>query len=72
MSSQLFTTTLLPFFEEGESQYHFSNSNSDAYDDENDDDPCDVAHFAISNTIAQNLGKFKENAAAFVEDFDAG
>ncbi|KAF7545351.1 hypothetical protein G7046_g9584 [Stylonectria norvegica] len=58
--------------EHAEADGDFGDGDEDADDDENDDDPGDVAHLGVGDGVGEDLGEVEEDAAALVEDLDAG
>lgn len=63
---------LLLLSQKTESQSDFRHGNDDGQNNENNDDPRNMAHLSIRNGFGENGCEFKENAAALVENLDAG
>lgn len=64
-------TSALRLAEHAETDGDFCNGNHDTNDNQDNDDPSDVAHLCVGNGVGQYLGKIEEDAASLVENFDA-
>jgi hypothetical protein len=66
-----FASLLLAFLQDPESQSNFCHCDSDANNNKDDDNPSDLTHFCICYTVTQDLSEVKEDATAFIEDFNS-
>lgn len=61
-----------PRGQDAKPQEDLTTRDQDAQQDQNDDDPGQAIHLVIGDVLGENLGEVEEDAAALVEDLDAG
>lgn len=56
----------------GKAQQHLRDGDHDTDDNEDDDDPGDVAHLGVGDVVGEDAGQIQEDLAALVEGLGAG